>query len=63
MAGTRVAVGRMCGRLFVAHEDVTQPVRTVERIVERHDGATGVPKQHLDPRVDQGASQDLRTRQ
>ncbi len=46
---TRVSVRGVGGRLLVPHECVVEFGRTIQRIVERKDGPTGMPEQHADP--------------
>src|SRR5713101_2218654 len=40
-AGTGVAIGHVCGALFVAHQDVVQ-LRFAERVIDRKNSAAGI---------------------
>jgi hypothetical protein len=46
--GARIAVGRMHGRLFVAHQHVLDGVLLVESVVDVQDGTAGVAPDVLD---------------
>jgi hypothetical protein len=55
----RIAFGGMHGRLLVAHQDVAQLVLLEERVIDREDGAAGIPEDDLDVLVDQGFHQQI----
>jgi hypothetical protein len=56
---TRIAFGRMDGRLLVAHQDVAQPVLLEQRIVDGQDRAARIAEDDLDFLVDQGFHQQI----
>jgi len=57
--GARIAVGRVYGRLFVAHQHVLDGVLLVERVVDVQDGAAGVAPDEPDVLGLQGLDEDF----
>ena len=57
----RIALGGMHGRLFVAHQDMAQPVLLEQLVIQRKDRAARIAENHLDALVDQRAQDDLRS--
>ena len=59
--GLRISLGRMPGALLVAHQDVADTRRVVERVVGRQDGATGDPEDDVGADLFERADERLRT--
>ena len=62
-AGARVTVRRVRRRLLVPHQDMTDLGGVAERVVERHDGASGVAPDGVHAFLHQDAAEDLRAGQ
>ncbi len=60
--GARIAFGGVHGAAFLAHEDVLDLVLLKQLVVDRQDGATGVPEQHLNTLVAEGLDHHLGAR-
>ncbi len=58
-ARARVAIRRVRGGLFVTHEDVPETGVFRQRVIERHDRATGVAEHQVHTLLDEGAAEDL----
>jgi hypothetical protein len=59
---TRVAIGHVCGTLFMPDQDVTN--REIQhRVVRRQDRAARVPEHHLDALAYEAFPENLRTSQ
>ena len=59
-AGTRVAVGHVCGTLFVAYEDVVK-FRFAKRVIDRQDCAAGITEQVVHTELRQRLTKNFRT--
>lgn len=60
--GARVAVGHMCGRLLVPHQDVLDPLLAKDRVIDMQRGATGIAEDVVDTFVLQRADQHISAR-
>jgi hypothetical protein len=55
-----IPFGGMDGGLLVPHQDVAELVLLEERVIERKDGAAGIPENNLDTLIHQGPEYDIR---